>query len=98
MTTKEKENEIDDLDYIKSIQAVRKYINYGVSSYQDSEDHLHHYKLMQNKLKDSQDATEDTFDIIEMVMNKKSQKRARGALFEKKDYKPKKNKDTRKSK
>jgi hypothetical protein len=84
MTSKEKKNELDDLDFIKSIQAVRKYINYGVSSYEDSEDRLHHYKLMQNKMKESQEKTEDTFDIIEVVMNKKSPKRARGELFEKK--------------
>lgn len=98
MSKEKKKDDLDDLDFIKSIQAVRKYINYGVSSYMDSEDRLHHYKLMQNKLKESQDTTEDTFDIIEMLMNKKSPKRARGALFEKKEYRPDLKKPKKKSK
>ncbi len=96
MLSKDKINDIDDLDFIKSIQAVRKYINYGVSSYKDSEDRLHHYKLMQNKIKESQDTTEDTFDIIELVMNKKDPKRARGELFEKKQVYKNEIKKTRK--
>jgi len=46
MTTRKGEENIilEDLDYIKTIQAVEKYMNFGVSGYKDSNEKTLYYK------------------------------------------------------
>jgi len=89
MTTRKGEENIilEDLDYIKTIQAVEKYMNFGVSGYKDSNEKTLYYKMIQNKFIESQNKIEDHLNIIETIADNQPTNRKRGELFEGKNIK-----------
>lgn len=74
---------LEDLDYIKSIKAVNKYMNFGISSLKDSQDKILHYKVLEEKFAESQNKIEDNLDYIEFISDNQFPIRKRGVLFEK---------------
>lgn len=81
---KEVNVKLEDLDYIKSIEAVNKYMNFGVSGYEDTEEKIAHHKILEDKFIESQNKIEDDFNFIEYVADNQHPNRKRGVLFEKK--------------
>ena len=87
---KEEDDLLNDHDYIISIQSKKRFMNYGLSEYNNAEDHILHYKQLQNKLIESQEKIEDEFNFIETIANNNNpSKRKKGALFNAKEAKVK---------
>ena len=78
---------LEDLDYIKNIESVNRYMSYGVSGYSDSQEKVLHYKCLQNKFIESQNKIEDNLNIIETVADNHAPNRKKGDLFNRKDPK-----------
>jgi len=78
----EEDDNLDDLDYVKRIEAVQKFMNFGVSGSYDTQEKILHFKCLQNKIVESQDKVEDQMNIIETIADNQPPKRKRGALFE----------------
>ncbi len=88
INTKDEDGFLNDNDYITSIQSKRRFMNYGLSEYEDAEENIHHYKQLQNKLIESQEKIEEKFNFIETIANNnQGTKRKNGALFKRIDIK-----------
>jgi len=87
LNRKEAHVNLDDLDYIQSIEAVNRYMNFGLSGYKDAQDIIAHHKVLEEKYFESQNKIEDNLNIIEYVADNQLPKRKRGALFDKKEIK-----------
>jgi len=75
---------LEDLDFIKSIESANKYMNFGLSGHQDAQEKVAHYELLEKKFIESQNKIENNFNVIEYVVDNCLSNRKRGALFEKK--------------
>lgn len=77
----------EDFDYIRSIEAINKYMDYGLSGSQDDQDNVEHYKFLRKKITESEDAIEKDFTFIETLADNQAPKRKKGNLFENQDNK-----------
>ena len=81
---KEVDVKLEDLDFIKSIEAVNRYMNFGISGHEDDQDKIALHKILEDKYIESQNKIEGDFIFIEHIADDQSHKRKKGAFFEKK--------------